>query len=399
VQFSTLFLISLFSVAIALTGCMGSSNTSAGSGSTKPSTETPSDNAENTDENEDSSDNLDNGPIIDDNNPLIPPTDPKDPTDPNNPGTPNTPKADLTQCDHVPTSQVEPYTLGNNSEAATYDISQYDKVEPVEGDTLAGTWVIINKKSVDLGGSYDITQIWEKSFFIIRATSSNELEIANCSGNNGFSPIEYIGENNVLNQAHLTPTYGAVSLSVSSNSELLEVKPSGVDEQIFNSNQAKAIKISSSVSSLTSGNNSITIADDQYGLDDVWCLNQSRKVTFIQKQENQCTTTAPSQSFESLTAYSDTADINIATLYSTDFSGAIISASNSTSSNFVIGANSLEDLGIDSNDAPNLTISFTKPTEAFNNTSYVLSSHTDGINFDAAVRAEISINISIPTTP
>src|SRR5690554_2773636 len=210
---------------------MGSSNTSAGSGSTKPSTETPSDNAENTDDNEDNSDSSDNGPIIDDNNPLIPPTDPKDPTDPDNPGTPNTPMADLTQCDHVPTSQEEPYTLGNNSEEATYDISQYTKVEPVDGDTLAGTWVIINKKSVDLGDFYGITQTWEKSFFIIKETSSNEFEIANCNGTNGFSPIEYIGENNVLNQAYLTPTYGAVSLSVSSNSELLEVKPSGVDER------------------------------------------------------------------------------------------------------------------------------------------------------------------------
>src|SRR5690554_7230292 len=374
---------------------MGSSNTSPEvSGSTQPSEDTPSDN---TDDNEDSTDNSDNGPIIDDNNPLIPPTDPTDP-DPENPGTPGNSMVDLTQCEYVPTSQVEPYTLGNNSVEDTYDILQYNKVEPVDGDTLAGTWVIINKKSVDLGDSYGITQTWEKSFFIIRETSSNKFEIANCSGINGFSPIEYIDENKVLNQAYLTPAYGALSLSVSSNSELLEVKPSGVDEQIFNSNQAKAIKISSSMPSLTSGNNSITIADDQYGLDDVWCLNQSRKVTFIQKQENQCTTTAPSQSFESLTAYSDTADINIATLYSTDFSGAIISASNLTRSNFVIGANSLEDLGIYSNDAPNITISFTKLTEYFDNTSYVLSSHTDGINFDAAVPAEISINISIPTT-
>src|SRR5690554_7892523 len=60
-------------------------------------------------------------------------------------------------------------------------------------------------------------------------------------------------------------------LGLTSNSSLLEVKPSGVDEQIFNSNQAKAIKISSSVSSLTSDNNSITIAGVQYDLDDVWC--------------------------------------------------------------------------------------------------------------------------------
>jgi len=378
---------------------MGSSNTSAGSGSTKPSTETPSDNAENTDDNEDNSDSSDNGPIIDDNNPLIPPTDPKDPTDPDNPGTPNTPMADLTQCDHVPTSQEEPYTLGNNSEEATYDISQYTKVEPVDGDTLAGTWVIINKKSVDLGDSYGITQTWEKSFFIIKETSSNEFEIANCNGTNGFSPIEYIGENNVLNQAYLTPTYGAVSLSVSSNSELLEVKPSGVDEEIFNSNQAKAIKISSNVSSLSSGSNLVKIASANYSLDKVWCLNQARKVTFIQKQSGQCTTTDKSQSFQSLSAYSDTADISISTLYSNEFSGAIISGSNTTSSNFVIGANSFEDLGIDSNDAPDIPISFIKSDDDFSNTSYDLNSDADGINFDAAVSGDISINITIPSTP
>ena len=379
---------------------MGSSNTSAGSGSTKPSTETPSDNAENTDDNEDNSDSSDNGPIIDDNNPLIPPTDPKDPTDPDNPGTPNTPMADLTQCDHVPTSQEEPYTLGNNSEEATYDISQYTKVEPVDGDTLAGTWVIINKKSVDLGDSYGITQTWEKSFFIIRETSSNKFEIANCSGINGFSPIEYIDENKVLNQAYLTPAYGALSLSVSNNSELLEVKPSGVEDQIFDSNQAKAIKISSSVDSLhASGSNSVKIDNGDYSLDNVWCLNQARKVTFIQKQEGQCTTTDRSQSFESLTAYSDTADINIATLYSTGFSGAIISGSSSTSSNFVIGANSFEDFGIDSNDAPDITISFNKSIVQFSNTSYDLNSDTDGINFDAAVSGEISVSVNIPSTP
>src|SRR5690554_7605783 len=375
---------------------MGSSNTSPEvSGSTQPSEDTPSDN---TYDNEDSTDNSDHGPIIDDNNPLIPPTDPTDP-DPENPGTPGNSMVDLTQCEYVPTSQVEPYTLGNSSLEITYDIAQYNKVEPVEGDNLSGTWVLINKKNTDLGDSYDITQTWEKSFFIIKETSSNEFEIANCNGTNGFSPIEYIGENNVLNQAYLTPTYGAVSLSVSSNSELLEVKPSGVDEEIFNSNQAKAIKISSNVSSLSSGSNLVKIASANYSLDKVWCLNQARKVTFIQKQSGQCTTTDKSQSFQSLSAYSDTADISISTLYSNEFSGAIISGSNTTSSNFVIGANSFEDLGIDSNDAPDIPISFIKSDDDFSNTSYDLNSDADGINFDAAVSGDISINITIPSTP
>src|SRR5690554_6115887 len=342
VQFSTLFLISLFSTSIALSGCMGSDNSSA---SKKPNQPSSGNNTKPGDENPEV-------PNPDSSNPDPSNPDPSNP-DPSSPGGGNDngnedggnnpfppteedySNSDLTSCDFVQPATSNPaYSLGNTNKESTYNIDDY---QPAENDNdLSGTWVMINQKSNDLG-QFGITQVWEKSFFIIRkkAGSSDAFEIASCNTND-FSPIKINTENNTLLHADITPMYGSTLFVKTSNTELNEYKPDGLS--FDDTNKAKAIKISSSTASLSTGVNKSTFDERIYENTDVWCVNQARKVTNIQKQSGTCAITDNSQSYLNIAVYGDGVSNRITTVESTEASGGIITGAYKIDSALVIGA-------------------------------------------------------------
>src|SRR5690554_6214841 len=407
VQFSTLFLISLFSTALALSGCVGSDNSSAPKKPNQPSS--------------------DNNTKPGDKNPGVPNPDPSNPDpsnpDPSNPGggndngnedggnNPFPPteedyrNSDLTSCDFVQPATSNPaYSLGNTNKESTYNIDDY---QPAENDNdLSGTWVMINQKSNDLG-QFGITQVWEKSFFIIReeAGSSDAFEIASCNTNN-FSPITINTENNTLLHADITPMYGSTLFVKTSNTELSEYKPDGLsddDTALFNKNKAKAIKISSSTASLASlstGDNKSTIDERIYENTDVWCVNQARKVTNIQKQSGTCAITDNSQSYLNIAVYGDGVSNRITTVESTEASGGIITGAYKIDSALVIGADSPEDLSVDTSEVPNLVLSFGCDEDNTNNFELKFTCNVKGLNqTNSEGEGELSLDITIPDSP
>src|SRR5690554_2120876 len=417
VQFSTLFLISLFSTALALSGCVGSDNSSAPKKPNQPS------NGNNTKP----GDKNPGVPNPDPSNPDPSNPDPSNPDpsnpDPSNPGGGNDngnedggnnpfppteedySNSDLTSCDFVQPATSNPaYSLGNTNKESTYNIDHY---QPAENDNdLSGTWVMINQKSNDLG-QFGITQVWEKSFFIIREKdgSSGAFEIASCNTND-FSPITINTENNTLLHADITPMYGSTLFVKTSNTELSEYKPDGLsddDTALFNKNKAKAIKISSSTASLASlstGDNKSTIDERIYENTDVWCVNQARKVTNIQKQSGTCVITDNSQSYLNIAVYGDGVSNRITTVESTEASGGIITGANQKNSAWVIGADSLEDLSVDTSDVPNLVLSFSCNEENTNNFKLKFACNVKGLNqTNSEGEGELSLDITIPDSP
>src|SRR5690554_3633141 len=399
VQFSTLFLISLFSTALALSGCVGSDNSSAPKKPNQPSS--------------------DNNTKPGDKNPGVPNPDPSNPDpsnpDPSNPGggndngnedggnNPFPPteedyrNSDLTSCDFVQPATSNPaYSLGNTNKESTYNIDDY---QPAENDNdLSGTWVMINQKSNDLG-QFGITQVWEKSFFIIRkkAGSSDAFEIASCNTND-FSPIKINTENNTLLHADITPMYGSTLFVKTSNTELNEYKPDGLS--FDDTNKAKAIKISSSTASLSTGVNKSTFDERIYENTDVWCVNQARKVTNIQKQSGTCAITDNSQSYLNIAVYGDGVSNRITTVESTEASGGIITGAYKIDSALVIGADSPEDLSVDTSEVPNLVLSFGCDEDNTNNFELKFTCNVKGLNqTNSEGEGELSLDITIPDSP
>src|SRR5690554_4451573 len=417
VQFSTLFLISLFSTALALSGCVGSDNSSAPKKPNQPS------NGNNTKP----GDKNPGVPNPDPSNPDPSNPDPSNPDpsnpDPSNPGGGNDngnedggnnpfppteedySNSGLTSCDFVQPATSNPaYPLGNTNEESTYKIDDYRPAE--NDDDLSGTWVMINRKSNGLG-QFGITQVWEKSFFIIRKKdgSSGAFEIASCNTND-FSPITINTENKTLLHADITPMYGSTLFVKTSNTELSEYTPNGLsddDTALFNENKAKAIKISSSTASLASlstGDNKSTIDERIYENTDVWCVNQARKVTNIQKQSGTCVITDNSQSYLNIAVYGDGVSNRITTVESTEASGGIITGANQKNSAWVIGADSLEDLSVDTSDVPNLVLSFSCNEENTNNFKLKFACNVKGLNqTNSEGEGELSLDITIPDSP
>ena len=170
-QFSTLFIISLFSAAIALTGCMGSDNYTSPVKPNNPST--PNDNETGGDNTDDGSNNGGNngGNQI--------PTIPGLPTPPNdNDGNNNTPE-DLT-CE-APNTSITNTTFGDVGDLSKYDIDKYDEVSST--DNLEGTWVVIG--GVNTNG-YNLNNpsilVKQKHFLVIKAVTPDAYQVANCSG-------------------------------------------------------------------------------------------------------------------------------------------------------------------------------------------------------------------------
>src|SRR5690554_4236518 len=413
VQFSTLFLISLFSTALALSGCVGSDNSSAPKKPNQPS------NGNNTKP----GDKNPGVPNPDPSNPDPSNPDPSNPDpsnpDPSNPGGGNDngnedggnnpfppteedySNSDLTSCDFVQPATSNPaYSLGNTNKESTYNIDHY---QPAENDNdLSGTWVMINQKSNDLG-QFGITQVWEKSFFIIREKdgSSGAFEIASCNTND-FSPITINTENNTLLHADITPMYGSTLFVKTSNTELSEYKPDGLsddDTALFNKNKAKAIKISSSTASLSTGVNKTIIDGRVYDNTNVWCVNQARKVTNIQKQSGTCAITDNSQSYLNIAVYGDGFSNRITTVESTEASGGIITGAYKIDSALVIGADSPEDLSVDISEVPNVVLSFDCNDKITNNFKLKFACDVEGLNLTKALTGELSLDITVPVSP
>ena len=317
-QFSTLFLISLFSVSIALTGCVGSDNSTASTKPnqpakpdvTNPDDTKPDDNSDGNNSGENSGDNNNNGNSgSNDNGSGDGSTGGDDLSSP-----PFSPDAVLTECEYT-TTNSDVNLLEDGNKETNYDLSDYQQLSAEANNDLTGTWVMVSKKNVDFGELYGITQVWEKSFFIIRNASENfdntqvGFEIASCN-TNAFSPVSYYGsydsgspKADVLIQSEITPASGSIEFEKISNTELIEYQHQYI--------AAKAIKISSSTSPLgTNANNKASIEGTNFDSEDIWCISQSRKVTNINKTENQCAATDSSQLFISLESSSSYSEID-----------------------------------------------------------------------------------------
>src|SRR5690554_1922644 len=405
VQFSTLFLISLFSTALALSGCVGSDNSSAPKKPNQPSS--------------------DNNTKPGDKNPGVPNPDSSNPDpsnpDPSNPGGGNDngneeggnnpfppteedySNSDLTSCDFVQPATSNPaYSLGNTNEESTYNIDDYQHLPAENDNDLSGTWVMINRKSNDLG-QFGITQVWEKSFFIIREKddSSGVFEIASCNTND-FAQITINTEDNTLLRADITPMYGSTLFVKTSNRELSEYEPDGLsddDTALFNKNKAKAVKISSSTDSLSTGDNKSTIDGRIYYNTNVWCVNQARKVTNIQKQSGTCAITDNSQSYLNIAVYGGGFSNRITTVESTEASGGIITGAYKIDSALVIGADSPEDLSVDISEVPNVVLSFDCNDKITNNFKLKFACDVEGLNLTKALTGELSLDITVPVSP
>src|SRR5690554_780770 len=172
VQFSTLFLISLFSTALALSGCVGSDNSSAPKKPNQPSS--------------------DNNTKPGDKNPGVPNPDPSNP-DPSNPD-PSSPggnnetggnngsgsTTDPVSC-NAPDTSITDTSFGDVGNITKYNIDDYTYID---GESvLTGTWVIIgNDQSVANTLGDNSLNYFQKQFLVIKDDGAGSYNVANCAG-------------------------------------------------------------------------------------------------------------------------------------------------------------------------------------------------------------------------
>src|SRR5690554_3037797 len=168
VQFSTLFLISLFSTALALSGCVGSDNSSAPKKPNQPSS--------------------DNNTKPGDKNPGVPNPDPSNP-DPSSPGGNNETggnngsgsTTDPVSCE-APDISLPDTSFGDVGDVTKYNIDDYAETT-TDPDDLEGTWVVIgSENAANTSLNNPSIHIRQKYFLVIKAISGDEYAVANCSG-------------------------------------------------------------------------------------------------------------------------------------------------------------------------------------------------------------------------
>ncbi len=173
-QFSTLFLISLFSASVVLSGCVGSDNETA---PTKPSQPAkpdvtnpdgtkPDDNPDGNNSGENSGDNNNSGNSGSNDNG-------------DTGGGNNTP--DPVSC-NAPDTSITDSSFGDVGDITKYDIDNYAETATASAD-LEGTWVIIGTESNTSTNLYEESQhFFQKYFLIIKNDGSGKYDVANCAG-------------------------------------------------------------------------------------------------------------------------------------------------------------------------------------------------------------------------
>jgi len=180
VQFSTLFLISLFSVSIALTGCVGSDNSTA---STKPNqpanpeTNNPNDNTDGDNSSGGGGDN-DSGDTPGSGN-----NGSNDGSNGNGSGDGSTggnTTPDPVSC-NAPDTSITDTSFGDVGNITKYNIDDYTYIDG-ESD-LTGTWVIIgNDQSVANTLGDNSLNYFQKQFLVIKDDGAGSYNVANCAG-------------------------------------------------------------------------------------------------------------------------------------------------------------------------------------------------------------------------
>lgn len=179
-QFSTLFLISLFSISMALTGCVGSDNSSAPTKPnqpTNPDTNNPNDN---TDGDNSSGDGGDNGSG---DNPGSGNNGSNDGSNGNGSGDGSTggnTTPDPVSC-NAPDTSIMDTSFGDVGDANKYNIDNYTEVTGTPD--LSGTWVIIGDEQSTANLLTDNSlHFFQKYFLVIKNKGLDSYEIANCAG-------------------------------------------------------------------------------------------------------------------------------------------------------------------------------------------------------------------------
>src|SRR5690554_3460275 len=214
VQFSTLFLISLFSVSIALSGCVGSDNSSAPTKPnqpTNPETNNPNDNTDDDNSSGGDGDNGGNdsgGSSGGDNNGGndgsggngTGSTEPDD-NDSNDPS--------ISYCELPSDSVISNIFKGIGTKDAYTLGTSNNYIEDNSGSDLTGTWVVVSKTNEQQKSYAQI--IYSKSFFIIKKDDSNGNYLAaNCRATATEQPTfteQWFDENNNLVKAHCHDYY------------------------------------------------------------------------------------------------------------------------------------------------------------------------------------------------
>lgn len=183
-QFSTLFLISLFSVSIALSGCVGSDNSSAPTKPnqpTNPETNNPNDNTDDDNSSGGDGDNGGNdsgGSSGGDNN------GGNDDSGGNGSGDGSTggnTTPDPVSC-NAPETSITDTSFGDVGDVTKYDIDDYAEINADSAD-LEGTWVIIGKDTAT-ANRLDESSIYflQKYFLVIKKDKDDSYQVANCAG-------------------------------------------------------------------------------------------------------------------------------------------------------------------------------------------------------------------------
>lgn len=162
-QFSTLFLVSLFSVSLALSGCVGSDNSTP---TKKPS----------------QSQNAD-GSTPGATNPDGTSKDPNSPGGNNETGGNNGSGSttDPVSCE-APDISLADTSFGDVGDTTKYNIDNYVETTDASVD-LAGTWVIIGTESNTSTNLYDDSlHFFQKYFLVIKNDGIDKYEVANCTG-------------------------------------------------------------------------------------------------------------------------------------------------------------------------------------------------------------------------
>src|SRR5690554_3116614 len=213
VQFSTLFLISLFSVSIALSGCVGSDNSSAPTKPnqpTNPETNNPNDNTDDDNSSGGDGDNGGNdsgGSSGGDNNGGndgsggngTGSTEPDD-NDSNDPS--------ISYCELPSDSVISNIFKGIGTKDAYTLGAPNNYTEETSGDDLTGTWVVVSKTNEQQD---DYSQIfYSKSFFVIKKDSDGNYKAANCRAQASKQPTyteQWFDKNNNPVKAHCYDYY------------------------------------------------------------------------------------------------------------------------------------------------------------------------------------------------
>lgn len=174
-QFSTLFLISLFSVSIALSGCMGSDNNiNVNHGNTDNSKD---DNASGDKDNEDG-EGTGNNNSGDNNNGG---NDGSNGNDSGDGSTGGNTTPDPVSC-NAPETNIIDTSFGDVGDVTKYNIDDYAETATASAD-LEGTWVIIGKEQVDANALDDSSlHFFQKYFLVIKNDGSGKYDVANCAG-------------------------------------------------------------------------------------------------------------------------------------------------------------------------------------------------------------------------